>query len=190
MAGFPQEIGRNSLQKSYPELHDKHTAELLDQGMLSGSDKDIKELPDWQGQILHELDTGAMQYPELHDMPTAELPSHDMMAGSDKEIKRVSSSSTHSLEKLDFTSDSSALAAASRPQETHTDRFTFIRIREKIAMESPMGAPGPSAKRSSDTPPSKPRPSLAVACSKSLPLLPVSKYNTRSKSSSPPGDQV
>ena len=189
MASLPQEIGRNSLQKAYPELHDEPTAELLDQGMLSGSDKDIKELPDWQGQILHELDTGAMQYPELHDMPAAELPSHDMMPGSDKEIKRFSGSSTPSLQKIDPTPDSSALIPSTRPQEAQTDRFTFIRIREKIAMESPMGAPSSLAKRSSDTPPSKPRPALAVAYSKSLPLLPVSKYNTRSKSSSPPGDQ-
>ena len=188
MASFPQEIGRNSLQKSYPELHDEPIAELLDQGMISGSDKDIKELLDWHGQALHELDNGTVQYSELHGVPTAELPSEDMIPGSGREITKLSSGSTHDLQELDPTLKSSASTAGSEPQEMHEDRFSFLRIREKIAMASPMGAASSSAKRWSDALLVKPRPALAVASSKSLPLLPVSKYNPRSKSSTPPRD--
>ena len=191
MASFPQEIGRNSLQKSYPELHDEPMAELLDQGMISGSHKDIKELPDWQGQALHELDTGTMEYSELHGVPTAELPSEDMIPDSGREITKLrSSGSTHDLQELDPILNSSNSTAGSEPQVMHEDRFSFLRIREKIAMASPMGAASSSAKRWSDALLVKPRPALAVASSKSLPLLPVSKYNTRSKSSSPPRDHV
>lgn len=190
MASFPQEIGRNSLQESYPELHDDPLAELFNQDMVSGSYKEIKELPDWQGQALHELDTGTMQYSELHDMATAELPSQDMKPISGTEIERLSSGSTHIPKDLDPTSDSRASSAASQPQEMYTNRFTFLRIREKIAMASPMEAPSSSANRWSDTSLLKPRPALAVAFSKSSPLLPISKYNTRSKSSSPARDHA
>ncbi|KAL8785865.1 MAG: hypothetical protein Q9195_008460 [Heterodermia aff. obscurata] len=181
LGSFPQEIGRNSLRNSYSELHGVHTAELLDEGMISGSGKDVKELPDWQEQALHELDTGTMQYSELHDMSTAELPSQDMEPGWSRENKKLSSGSTDTLQDLDPTSDSRSSTAVSEPQEMHTNRFTFLRIREKIATASPMGAPSSSAKRWSETPLSKPRPTLAVASSKSSPLVPVSKYNTRSK---------
>ena len=190
IASFPQEIGRNSLQKSRPELHDEPTAELLDHGTISGSDKKIQELPHWQGETLHELDTGTMQYSELSGMPTAELPSQDTMPGSGKEIKKLSSGSTHILQGADPISDSSPSTAASGPREMHRDRFSFLRIREQIAMASPMGASNSSAKRWSDALLVKPRPPLAVASSKSLPQLPLSKYNTRSKSPSPPRDHV
>ena len=190
MASFPQEIGRNSLQKSYAELHDEPTAELLDHGMISGSDKDMKELPDRQEQAFYELDTGTMQYSELPDVPTAELPSQDIMSSFGKKTKKFSIGSTHILRKLDSTSDSSASTAASGPQTMHTNRFTFLLIREKIAKTDLIGPPISSAKRRSGTPLLKPRPALAVAASNSWPLLPVFKYNTRSKSSSPPRDHV
>ena len=190
MERFPQEIGRNSLRKSYPELHNENIAELLDEGMISGSDKEIKELPESQEQALHELDTGTMQYSELHDVPTAELPSEDLMSCSGQEIKKLPSHSTNRVQEIHSTSDSSASTAApgprDGPQESHNDRFSFLRIRERIAMASPMGMPSSSNKRWSDALLVKPRPALAVASSKSLPLLPVSKYNTRSKSVSPP----